>query len=96
MVIEQEPNIIYYNIALLRFHGNVYMFAWFFLIHLNMWCIYFIDKGDPCGNVCQNGGICELIVDSASRCKCPLGFTGEFCQNGMLHLFLLKKINYNK
>lgn len=41
------------------------------------------NKGDPCGNVCQNGGICELIVDSASRCKCPLGFTGEFCQNDL-------------
>lgn len=70
------------------------MFAWFFLNHLNMWCIYSIDKGDPCGNVCQNGGICELIVDSASRCKCPLGFTGEFCQNGKLHFFYEKVKHY--
>lgn len=66
----------------------------FFLNHLNMWCIYSIDKGDPCGNVCQNGGICELIVDSASWCKCPLGFTGEFCQNGNLHFFYEKVKHY--
>ena len=38
--------------------------------------------------VCQNGGVCENLKENRSiigyKCKCKTGFSGSFCERGIL------------
>lgn len=39
----------------------------------------FYPEPVQCLKACQNGGVCVGV----NRCRCPAGFIGTFCENGM-------------
>ena len=47
--------------------------------------ILFTDIDDCVNHTCGNGGSCEDGVNSYS-CKCLVGFTGNHCETGSMHV----------
>ena len=47
------------------------------------------DIDDCVNHTCSNGGLCEDGINSYS-CNCPLGFTGNNCQTGIMNVAVIK------
>lgn len=47
-------------------------------LHVLIFCAFFPEPVQ-CLKACQNGGVCVGV----NRCRCPAGFIGTFCENGM-------------
>ena len=50
--------------------------------------IKFTDINDCSPDPCQNGGTCSQDENGVSRCECRQEFTGDYCQDGMITLYL--------
>lgn len=43
---------------------------------------------DPCLlHVCKAGGTCVVLRPGEAVCKCPSGWTGDYCENGLNNIF---------
>ena len=56
-----------------------------YLDHLFCSQILFTDIDDCVNHTCGNGGSCEDGVNSYS-CNCLVGFTGNHCETGSMHV----------
>jgi len=46
------------------------------------------EDEDPCGLICENGGVCVIDSINGNSCECPFGYLGDNCETFDLCLSL--------